>query len=105
MCGLCGAIGGDFHWSASLAQADTDPLEFRRQRRRRIALVSLLLQPCRLTVRDFQNRSLLLESPTGATEVVDDLAQLWQAVDRLLPDNPPDPLLGLPGRPLPSHGG
>lgn len=93
MCGLCGAIGGDFHWSASLAKADADPNEFRRQRRYRIALVSELLKPSRITVRDFQNRSLLISSPTGATEVVDDLAQLWAAVDRISPNALPDPLV------------
>lgn len=92
MCGLCGAIGGDFHWSASLAKADADPNEFRRQRRYRIALVSELLRPYRLTVSDFQNRSLLLSSPTGATEIVDDLAQLWVAVDRILTSTQIDPL-------------
>lgn len=92
MCGLCGALGGDFHWSSSLAKADTNPLEFRRQRRYRIDLVSEVLKPYRITVRDFQNRSLIVSSPTGATEIIDDLAQLWLVVDRLMPSAQPDPL-------------
>lgn len=92
MCGLCGALGGDFHWSSSLAKADADPIEFRRQRRYRIDLVSELLKPYRITVRDFQNRSLIVSSPTGATEIIDDLAQLWLVVDRLMPSAQPDPL-------------
>jgi hypothetical protein len=92
MCGICGAMGGDFHWSASLAKADANPSEFRRQRRYRIELINELLTPLGVTVSDFHNKSILVSSPTGATEIVEDLAQLWVAVDRICPSAQPDPL-------------
>lgn len=85
-------MGGDFHWSSSLAKADVNPSEFRSQRRFRIALINELLSPLGVIVSDFHNQSLLISSPTGATEIVKDLEQLWIAVDRIFPSAKPDPL-------------
>lgn len=92
MCGLCGALGGDFHWSSSLAKADVDPMEFRRQRRYRIALVSSLLAAKRIRIDDFQGRSLMVSAPTGAVSVVNDLAELWWAIDEQTKGREIDPL-------------
>lgn len=92
MCGLCGALGGDFHWTSSLAKAGDDPLEHRRQRRQRIDMVRTLLAPHRIRLDDFHNRSLTLSSPTGAVSIVNDLAELWRAVDEMLSGRELDPL-------------
>lgn len=92
MCGICGSSGGDFHWSSSLALADAEPHEFRRQRRYRISVLNKLLGPLGVRVEDFQNRSLLVSGATGATEIVEDLAQLWIAVDLISKPEQLDPL-------------
>lgn len=50
MCGLCGLLGEDVHWSDPLATE----LPRRRERLRRIAAINKVVAPFRLKVEDFQ---------------------------------------------------
>ena len=91
MCGLCGLLGEDLHWSDPLG----DELLRRRERLRRIAAINQVLAVFRLKVEDFQGASYLLLGATGKQALASGLDQLWQAAETLLgrPLDPLDPQL------------
>lgn len=91
MCGLCGLLGEDVHWSDPLG----DELPRRRERLRRIAAINKVLAPFRLKVEDFQGVSYLLLGATGKQELASGLDQLWQRAEGLIgrPLDPLDPQL------------
>ncbi|WP_297832569.1 hypothetical protein [Pseudomonas sp.] len=91
MCGLCGLLGEDVHWSDPLG----DELPRRRERLRRIAAINKVVAPFRLKVEDFQGVSYLLLGATGKQELATGLEQLWTAAERLIgrPLDPLDPQL------------
>lgn len=80
MCGLCGLLGEDVHWSDPLG----DQVPRRRERLRRIAAINRVLTPFRLKVEDFQGVSYLLLGATGKQELATGLDQLWQSAERLI---------------------
>jgi hypothetical protein len=83
MCGLCGMLGGEVHWSEGApgrAVAQTR----RAERLYRAALINAVLEYYGLTLADWQGSSYLLSNRTGRTEIVSDLAQLWQSAERML---------------------
>jgi hypothetical protein len=87
MCGLCGLLGEDVHWSDPLG----DALPRRRERLRRIAAINKVVAPFRLKVEDFQGVSYLLLGATGKQELANGLDQLWQRAEQLI-GRPLDPL-------------
>lgn len=91
MCGLCGLLGEDLHWSDPLG----DELPMRRERLRRIAAINQVLAVFRLKVEDFQGAAYLLMGPTGKQALASGLDQLWQAAETMLgcPLDPLDPRL------------
>ncbi|PYY85257.1 hypothetical protein DNK59_14915 [Pseudomonas sp. TKO26] len=91
MCGLCGLLGEDVHWSDPLG----DQLPRRRERLRRIAAINRVLAPLRLKVEDFQGSAYLLLGATGRQELASGLEQLWSLAESLLgrPLDPLDPVL------------
>ncbi|WP_025127838.1 hypothetical protein [Pseudomonas sp. PH1b] len=91
MCGLCGLLGEDVHWSDPLG----DGLPRRRERLRRIAAINRVLAPLRLKVEDFQGSAYLLLGATGRQELASGLEQLWALAESMLgrPLDPLDPLL------------
>ncbi|MFN3354874.1 MAG: hypothetical protein ACK418_02480 [Pseudomonas sp.] len=91
MCGLCGLLGEDLHWSDPLG----GELPRRRERLRRIAAINQVLAVFRLKVDDFQGASYLLIGATGKQALASGLDQLWQAAETLLgrPLDPLDPRL------------
>ena len=91
MCGLCGLLGEDLHWSDPLG----DELPRRRERLRRIAAINQVLAVFRLKVEDFQGASYLLLGATGNQELASGLDQLWRAAETMLgrPLDPLDPKL------------
>lgn len=96
MCALCGVLGGSEHWTDAAARPgvytrNADPLARRRERARRVAVANRVLAPFRLTLADWQGSAFLLSTPTGKTEIVEDLAHLWAAAERLA-GVPCDPL-------------
>jgi hypothetical protein len=62
----------------------------RADRIRRVELVNLLLRPTRMKLFDLGN-NLSLQAPTGRVEIVEGLAHVWAAADRISP-SPVDPL-------------
>ena len=91
MCGLCGLLGEDLHWSDPLG----DEVPRRRERLRRIAAINQVLAVFRLKVEDFQGASYLLLGATGKQELASGLDQLWLAAETMLgrPLDPLDPQL------------
>src|SRR5689334_19494801 len=81
MCGLCGLFEGQAHWS-ELAGDDSVPA--RQARQLRVAVANRVLRHYRLSLSDWQGHAYLLSGPTGATEVLDSIAALWPAAERLL---------------------
>ena len=97
MCGLCGVLGGPSHWADAAARPGVfsrsggDEAQRRRERRLRVALAAPLLAHFGLKLADWQGQSFLLANRTGSSELVDDLAHLWAAAERLA-GRPCDPL-------------
>lgn len=87
MCGLCGLLGEDMHWSDPLG----DGLPRRRERLRRVAAINRVLAPFRLSVSDFQGSAYLLQGATGRQELASGLEQLWSQAQAML-GRPLDPL-------------
>lgn len=87
MCGLCGLLGEDLHWTDSIQ--NTVPR--RRERQRRIRAVNRVLKPFYLQVSDFQGNAYLIQSATGKQEIARGLEQLWESVERII-GSLPDPL-------------
>lgn len=86
MCAACGVLSGAPDWldrvgNESGIGADAEETRL-RERQRLIDMVNLLLWPSRAKIRDFGER-LIVQSPTGMTKIVDNLAHVWQAADQI----------------------
>ena len=73
MCALCGVLGGADHWTDAAPRPgvftrNSDTLQRRRERQRRVACEGRLLAYYRLSLSDWQGTSLLLSTATGKTE-------------------------------------
>ena len=98
MCGLCGVLGGGEHWTEVGSGAETapvPPLRRRAERLRRVGLANAVLAHYGLSLGDWQGASYVLSGRTGRTEIVGDLAHVWQTAERMLgrPCDPLDPAL------------
>ena len=96
MCALCGVLGGTEHWTDAIARPGvftrhTDAASRRRERMNRVAAANRVLSYYRMNLADWQGSAFVLSSATGKTEIVDNLAHLWMAAERLL-GRPCDPL-------------
>ena len=87
MCALCGLLGGSRHW----ANDDGSGVARRRSRLLQAARANRILKLFQLTLNDFEGRYFFLTGPTGATEMVEDLGQLWRTAEKLC-GRPIDPL-------------
>jgi hypothetical protein len=85
MCGLCGILGIEGDWTDAPAvpfsNARATP---RAARLRRVQVVNRILVKFGLELSDWQGAQYQLTSRTGRTEIVDNLAQVWQAAERIL---------------------
>ena len=98
MCGVCGSLGGEEHWSSGAGRIQIEAAPTRRaERAKRIRLINRVLAASRMTVTDWQGRFYLVAGPTGKQQVVDSLPHIWQAVQEMGgrsvdPLAPPQPL-------------
>lgn len=87
MCGLCGDLTPEQHWS------DRGAVERgRRERLARLAAVRRLLVGTGLTVNEWQGRGYQLGNGRGRTVLVRDLGSLWEEAARMRGGRPVDPL-------------
>jgi hypothetical protein len=95
MCGLCGMLGGEVHWTDRAGSADERAgarvMTPRAERFQRVALINAVLGHYGLALTDWQGSSYLLSNRTGRTEIVADLMQIWRAAEGML-GRPCDPL-------------
>ena len=88
MCALCGVLGGGDHWSDAVAQPgvftrNTSSHDRRRERTDRIAIANRILKRFGMSLGDWQGTSYVLSTATGKSEIVENLAHLWPAAQRL----------------------
>jgi type II secretory pathway pseudopilin PulG len=88
MCQLCGMLGGGAHWTDSAAAPAVFAARVERQtrlreRQERMRVLNAVLKHYGLGVRDWSGNAYLLTTRTGRTAIVDNLAQLWSAAERL----------------------
>ena len=96
MCALCGVLGGKGHWSEAAAAPAvfanrTEPQTRGRERQARTRLLNRALKYHGILVKDWSDSSYLLTSLTGRTAIVDGIADVWPAAERLA-GRPIDPL-------------
>ena len=88
MCGLCGILGAEEHWS----ETSNRPAAFsgrqgmgtpRQERLARIGLTNRVLAHYGLHLGDWQGRSHLLKNKVGQTKVIDTIAAIWPVAEQL----------------------
>ena len=87
MCGLCGVLGAEAHWTDATAGPEAFKsgvtLTKRQERFARIELANSILRHYGLKLRDFEARSYVLRSATGREELVPHLPAMWATAERL----------------------
>jgi hypothetical protein len=88
MCGLCGVLGAEGHWTDA-AGPDPPPggapsgRPPRQERLYRVALANRVLAHYGLTLADWAGTSYVLRGRTGQSEIVPHLAALWPVAERI----------------------
>ena len=77
MCGLCGALGAEEHWSGAARVALSTPAA---ERYRQADAANVLLSRYGLKLKVWNDR-YMLHGPTGRSTVVDHVGQLWPLVE------------------------
>src|SRR6202050_1988721 len=89
MCGACAVLNNAPDWVDRVGNPEGvghgENLTRGAERQRRVELVNLLLRPTRMRVFDL-GTNLSLHGPTGRVEIVEGLAHVWAAADRLSTD-------------------
>jgi len=88
MCGLCGVLGAEVHWTDAAARPEAfarqQAAPTRRQERyQRIVLANRILRHYGLKLADFEGQSYVLRGATGRQELVPHLVGMWAAAERL----------------------
>lgn len=88
MCGLCGILGVEEHWSETAGRPKIFASEQRAPTRRqerlaRIAITNNVLAHYGLQLGDWQGRSHLLKNKVGRTEVIGSIAAIWPVAAQL----------------------
>lgn len=87
MCGLCGVLGAEEHWTDSAGEAGLDDGAARRTRRQerlyRVAVCNRILGAYALKLSDWQGSTYILRNRTGRSVLVPHLAALWPAAEAL----------------------
>jgi hypothetical protein len=82
MCSACGILQGGSDWIDGVGDAAGPTRGRLAERRRRIALVNVLLEGSGVRLSE-HGRQLVVRSATGATKLVTDLAHVWRTADEL----------------------
>jgi hypothetical protein len=83
MCALCGAFGGEEHWSTR-AEAFGSGQTRRAERLARVRAANAVLGAFAMRLDDWQGASFVLSGATGRREIVDTLPQVWEMAARML---------------------
>ena len=88
MCSLCGILGCDDHWTSAIGlpgvySRNTSSQSRRAESARRLKAANKVLSYRRLGLSEWQGRSYVLSSPTGASTVFDALSHLWPEAEAM----------------------
>ncbi len=88
MCALCGVLGGKGHWSDSASAPAVfarraEPQTRLRERQTRVRILNSVLKYHNVVAKDWSGNAYLLTSRTGRTAIVDTVAEIWPAAERL----------------------
>jgi hypothetical protein len=92
MCSLCGAIGQGQAWEQQGPAGDDARWRLRREAAATAGELTALLSPRRIKVTASPDFGFVVAFPTGGTEMVAGLAQLWHLLERRRIEIP-DPLI------------
>ena len=100
MCGLCGILGAEEHWTEPSGRPATfaarrDAPTRRQERLARIKLTNRILAHFNLQLADWQGSSHTLKNKVGQTEMVETIAAIWPVAEKLAKTvcDPLDPAL------------
>jgi hypothetical protein len=94
MCSLCGALARGPFWEQAGDLGENRRWQLRREAMETAAAVSDLLATCRIKIAANPDHGLVVLFPTGGTEIVQSLGEIWHLLmRRRIPL--PDPLAGL----------
>ena len=99
MCSLCDTMGNGSFWTDAAGrsefEASGERVTLRRERARRVQLANLILGEFGLKLSDWSGSAYVVESNSGASEIVYHLNGIWSAAQRLAggPCDPLDPSL------------
>ena len=100
MCGLCGILGAEEHWTETSGRSATfaarrDAPTRRQERLARIGLTNRILAHYNLQLSDWQGQSHTLKNKVGQTEMVETIAAIWPVAEQLAKQvcDPLDPAL------------
>ena len=96
MCGLCGVLGAEEHWTDAAGEAGAlgagaAGRTRRQERLYRVAICNRVLGAYGLALSEWQGSAYILRNRTGRAEIVPHLAALWPAAEALA-GRPCDPL-------------
>lgn len=84
MCGICGTLGGEEHWSSGAGRIQGgEGLTRRAERAQRVRILNQVLRPLNVRISDWHGRSFLVVGSTGKQQVVDSLSHIWRAVQEM----------------------
>lgn len=75
-------LRGGVDWAEGITDDQAPPHKRLAERRRRIALVNILLTETQVRLSE-HGRQLVVRGPTGKTKLVMDLAHVWRLADEL----------------------
>jgi hypothetical protein len=93
MCGLCGALGKGPSWEQAGLAGEEARWRLRREAAATAAELTALLSPRRIKVTASADHGFVVAFPTGGSETVAGLAQVWHLLSRRKIEIP-DPLAG-----------
>jgi hypothetical protein len=82
---MCGIWGNTWHWTVAAAPADRAFASRPRLavRAEQAAILSSITAASHVKISDWSGSSWLITGPSGATEVVETLSQVWESIERL----------------------
>lgn len=99
MCSLCDTMGNGSFWTDAAGRPEFEgsgeSITPRAERTRRVQLANLILREFGLHLSDWSGSAFVVESKSGASEIVYHLNGIWGAAQRLAqrPCDPLDPAL------------
>jgi len=83
MCGLCGALNNESHWSTDITDRDTDNRSKKLNRIRRIKILNTLFKIYGISIRSGTGSFYVVSNRTGVSEVAYNLDSVLNSCEKL----------------------